>query len=94
MRENDLLCRIRKRRVRTTDSDHSYPVFPNLIRDSVITSINQVWVSDITYIRILTDFIYLAIILDLYSQEVKRICFIKTYRYKANPFCFADGHKG
>jgi transposase InsO family protein len=70
MRENDLLCRIRKRHVRTTDANHSYPVFSNLIKDLVITSINQVWVSDITYIRILTDFVYLAIILDLYSRKV------------------------
>ncbi|MEA3485149.1 MAG: IS3 family transposase [Candidatus Aerophobetes bacterium] len=70
MRENDLLCRIRKRIIKTTDSDHSYPVFPNLIKDLITTSINQVWVSDITYIRILTDFIYLAVILDLYSRKV------------------------
>jgi len=70
MRENDLLCRIRRRYVRTTDANHSYPIFPNLIKDLVITSINQVWVSDITYIRILGDFVYLAIILDLYSRKV------------------------
>jgi len=70
MRENDIICRIKRRRVRTTDSDHSYSVFPNLIKDLVITSINQAWVSDITYIRILIDFVYLAIILDLYSRKV------------------------
>jgi len=70
MRENDLIFRIRKRGIKTTDSDHSYPVFPNLIKDLITTSINQVWVSDITYIRILTDFIYLAVILDLYSRKV------------------------
>ena len=70
MRANDLLCRIRKRHVRTTDANHSYPIFPNLIKDLMITSINQVWVSDITYIRILGDFVYLVIILDLYSRKV------------------------
>ena len=42
MRENDLLCRIRRQRIRTTDANHSYPVFPNLIKDLVITCINEV----------------------------------------------------
>ena len=70
MRENDLLCRIRRGRIRTTDADHSFPVFPNLIKDLAATSINQVWVADITYIRILTAFVYLAVILDLYSRKV------------------------
>jgi len=70
MRENDLLCRIKKRRINTTDSNHSYPVFPNLIKNLTPTSINQVWVCDITYIRILTAFVYLAVILDLYSRKV------------------------
>jgi len=70
MRENDLLCRMRRREVRTTNSNHSHRVFPNLIKDLIITSINQVWVSDITYIRLLTAFVYLAVILDLYSRKV------------------------
>jgi len=70
MRENDLICRIRKRKVRTTNSDHSQPVFLNLIKDLTLTSINQVWVADITYIRVLTAFVYLAVILDLFSRKV------------------------
>ena len=70
MRENDLLCRVRRRGIRTTNSNHSYRVFPNLIRDLLITSINQVWVSDITYIRLLTAFVYLAVVLDLHSRKV------------------------
>ena len=70
MRENDLLCRVRRRGVKTTNSSHSHPVFPNLIQDLLITSINQVWVSDITYIRLPTVFVYLAVILDLYSRRV------------------------
>jgi len=79
MRENDLICRVRRRNVRTTNSDYSYPVFPNLIKDLFITSVNEVWVSDITYIRITTAFVYLAVILDLYSREVKRISSITAY---------------
>lgn len=70
MRKNDLLCRQRKRGVRTTNSDHSHPVFPDLIKDLVIKGINQAWVADITYIRILTAFVYLAVILDLHSRKV------------------------
>jgi len=70
IRENELLCRVRRRGVRTTNSNHSHPVFPNLIQDLLITSINQVWVSDITYIRLPTVFVYLAVILDLYSRRV------------------------
>jgi len=70
MRENELLCRVRRRGMRTTNSNHSHPVFPNLIQDLLITSINQVWVSDITYIRLPTAFVYLAVILDLYSRGV------------------------
>jgi len=70
MRDNDLLCRIRRRRVRTTNSDHSHPTFPNLIKDLTPASINQIWIADITYIRILTAFVYLAVILDLFSRKV------------------------
>ena len=70
MRENDLLCRVRRQGVKTTNSNHSHPVFTNLIQDLLITSINQVWVSDITYIRLPTAFVYLAVILDLYSRRV------------------------
>lgn len=70
IRDNDLLCRIRKRRVRTTNSDHSHPTFPNLIKDLTSASINQIWIIDITYIRILTAFVYPAVILDLFSRKV------------------------
>ncbi len=69
MREGDLLCRPRRRWVKTTNSDHSYPRYPNRIQDLLITTINQVWVSDITYIRIQTAFVYLAVILDRFSRK-------------------------
>lgn len=70
MREKDLLCRIRERRIRTTNSDHSHPTFSNLIKDLTPASIDQIWIADITYIRILTAFVYLAVILDLFSRKV------------------------
>jgi putative transposase len=70
MKESDLLCRVRRKRVKTTDSRHHFPRYPNLIKGMVINRLNQVWLSDITYIRIRTGFVYLAAILDAYSRKV------------------------
>jgi transposase InsO family protein len=70
MRESGLLCRMRRRRVKTTDSKHHFHRYPNLIKGMVISRLNQVWLSDITYIRIRTGFVYLAAILDAYSRKV------------------------
>jgi len=70
MRGSDLLCRVRRQRVKTTDSRHRFPRYPNLIKGMVISRLNQVWLSDITYIRIRTGFVYLAAILDAYSRKV------------------------
>jgi putative transposase len=70
MRESDLLCRVKRKRVKTTDSKHRFPRYPNLIKEMVINRLNQVWMSDITYIRIRTGFVYLAAILDAYSRKV------------------------
>ncbi len=70
MREDNLLALRRGRRfVVTTDSAHSLPVYPNLARDLRVTSINQLWVADITYIRMAREFIYLAVILDSFSRR-------------------------
>lgn len=60
----------RKGFVRTTDSNHPHPVYENLLKGKQISGINQVWASDITYIRIVNGFVYLAVILDLYSRKV------------------------
>jgi putative transposase len=70
MQEEELICKMKKRWVVTTDSNHPYPVYPNLLKDAKITGVNQAWVSDITYIRILTAFVYLAVILDVFSRKV------------------------
>ena len=69
MRERGLGVKKRRRFVRTTDSDHPYPVYPNLIKHQAVTGVNQVWVADLTYIRITMTFVYLAVILDLYSRK-------------------------
>jgi transposase InsO family protein len=60
----------KKRFHRTTDSNHPYPIYPNLVQDFKPTAINQLWVADITYIRIQTAFVYLAAILDAFSRKV------------------------
>jgi putative transposase len=70
MRESDLLCRVKRKRVQTTDSRHRFSRYPNLIKGMVLNRLNQVWISDITYIRIRTGFVYLAAILDAYSRRV------------------------
>jgi putative transposase len=71
MREDNLLClRRRKFVVVTTDSNHDRPVYPNLARKMAPTGINQLWVADITYIRLEREFVYLAVILDAWSRRV------------------------
>ena len=69
MRESDLLCRLRRKRVMTTDSKHHFPRYPNIIKKLAVRRINQVWLADITYIRIRSGFVYLAAILDAYSRR-------------------------
>ena len=70
MRQDNLLCLRRRAFVRTTDSQHQLPVYPNLARDLKVNGVNQLWVSDITYIRLLLEFVYLAVILDAFSRRV------------------------
>lgn len=60
-----------KVRVQTTDSNHSHPRYPNRIKDMKLNAPDQVWVADITYIRLGTRFIYLAVILDAYTRAVR-----------------------
>jgi putative transposase len=70
MRADNLLSIRRRRFVVTTDSNHSWRVYPNLARRMQVSSINQLWVADITYVRLQQEFIYLAVILDVYSRRV------------------------
>jgi putative transposase len=70
MRDSDLLCLVKRRWVKTTDSRHGFPRYSNLIKGMAINRLNQVWLADITYIRIRTGFVYLAAILDAYSRRV------------------------
>jgi putative transposase len=70
MREDNLLCVRRRSFMVTTDSRHNLPVYPNVAGKFVPTAINQLWVADITYIRLRTEFIYLAVVLDAFSRRV------------------------
>jgi len=70
MREHNWACRRRSRNwMATTDSRHRLPVYPNLIANRRVDGLNQVWVADLTYIHILVCFIYLAVILDVFSRK-------------------------
>jgi transposase InsO family protein len=71
MREDNLLC-LRKPAFRpaTTDSQHSWRIWPNLARHLIPMDVNQLWVADITYVRLAEAFVYLAVILDAFSRKV------------------------
>ena len=70
MREDNLLCVRRRAFVVTTDSRHNLSVYPNLAREMTATAINQLWIADITYVRLRTEFVYLAVVLDAFSRRV------------------------
>lgn len=71
MRELGLLRPLRKRRVRTTNSEHSYPRYENLVENMEIQRVNQVWVADITYIRLQDEFVYLAVLMDVFTRQIR-----------------------
>jgi putative transposase len=70
MREDNLLCLRRRKFILTTDSRHGLPIYPNLAGKMTLTNVNQLWVADITYIRLESEFVYLAVVLDAFSRRV------------------------
>jgi transposase InsO family protein len=70
MREDNLLAVQPRAWIQTTDSDHPLEVYMNLAARMRLTGINQLWVADITYIRLRTEFVYLAVVLDAFSRRV------------------------
>jgi putative transposase len=70
MRADNLLCLGERKFVITTDSDHGLPVYPNLARARTLTGLDQLWVADLTYIRLELEFVYLAVMLDAFSRRV------------------------
>jgi transposase InsO family protein len=69
MKEDNLLAVRRRKFVVTTDSDHDFVVYPNLAEHVIVSDVNQLWVADITYIRLLAEFVYLAVVLDAFSRR-------------------------
>jgi len=70
MKEHSLLCQVKRKWVRTTDSGHGQRRYPNLAKGLATTGVNQIWHSDITYIRLPRGFCYLATVLDAHSRKV------------------------
>lgn len=71
MREDNLLCLRRKAFVpQTTDSRHDWEIVPNLARGLRLTGLDQLWVADITYVRLQEEFVYLAVVIDAFSRRV------------------------
>jgi putative transposase len=70
LREDNLLCLRKKKFVVTTDSGHNLRIYPNLAGKMELTGLDQLWIADITYIRLETEFVYLAVVLDAYSRRV------------------------
>jgi transposase InsO family protein len=70
MREDNLLCVVKRKFLVTTDSAHGRKVYPNLAGSMLLTGVDQLWVADITYIRLEEEFVYLAVMLDAYSRRV------------------------
>jgi transposase InsO family protein len=69
MREESLLCHLKRHFVHTTDSRHPYPIYPNLVNGRTPDAPDRIWVADFTYIRLRSDFVFLATILDAYSRR-------------------------
>jgi len=71
MKELGLAAKPPVRKVRTTDSDHAWPRYPNLLKGLEVTAPDQAWVADITYIRLLREFVYLAVLMDVFTRSIR-----------------------
>ena len=78
MAKKELLRPVKRRKRRTTDSQHPYPRYPNLVKELEIAHPDQVWVSDITYIRLHQEYVYLAIIMDVFTRSIRGWCLSRT----------------
>jgi putative transposase len=71
MRLMGLQAKTKRRKRRTTNSEHDFPRYPNLVQDLEVVRPEQVWVSDITYVRLRHDFVYLAVIMDVFTRGIR-----------------------
>jgi len=70
LRENNLLIKNKKRFATTTNSHHYFKVWPDLVNRRASTMAEEIWVSDITYLRTISGFIYLSLVTDAYSRKI------------------------
>jgi len=82
MKKMNIQCKKAKRFVSTTNSNHRLRTYPNLAKDLVVNRTNKLWCADITYIRILTAFVYLAAIIDAFSRRIVRYAIGRTIAAK------------
>ena len=78
MAQKDMLRPVKERKKRTTNSEHPYPRYPNLIKNLETSYPDQVWASDITYIRLQQGFVYLAVVLDIFTRAIRGWCLGQT----------------
>ena len=71
MRQKKLLRPVKRIKYRTTDSAHPYPRYPNLVKDVQVTRPEQVWVCDITYVKLKQAFVFLAIVMDVFTRAIR-----------------------
>jgi len=93
-RQKGLLRPVKRRKIRTTDSQHPYPRYENLVKHLEIVRPDQIWVSDITYIRLRNGFIYLAIILDVFTRSVRGWCLSRTLDQSLTLLAFQTALQG
>src|SRR5215469_14862320 len=91
MGEDNLLCLRKRKFILTTDSNHPYAIYPNLAASMTLTGVNQLWVADITYICLLLEFVYLAVILDAFSRCGVGWALGRTLEGELTPGGFAHG---
>lgn len=69
MRKENLLCKKKTFRIHTTNSKHKLPLYSNLTKNMVLNGLNQLWVADITYVQLQKEYVYLAVIIDVFSRK-------------------------
>jgi len=95
LEEHDLLVRRRKRRKAiTTDSDHPYRRYPNLIKELQVLRPDELWVSDITYVRLRESFCYLSLVTDAYSRRIVGYCLYPTLQKEGPVTALQEAIKG
>jgi putative transposase len=78
MRQKNWLQTVKRKGYRTTHSEHAYPRYPNLVENLLVTHPDQVWVADITYIRLGSGFVFLAVLMDVFTRAIRGWCLSRS----------------